>query len=126
MIAGLIALLKGDPGVSALVGNNVFRVFLPSGVKPAITLARVGGSGLRTFDGPSMQTVRVRLDYHAATPEAAEQIQIAARNLLEPYAGTLSDGTAVQLIEWIQDLDYYDYEPRQWRVATEFSFYFNL
>ena len=126
MIVGLFALIKSFPAVSALNGGNVFRFVLPPGVNKGITVQRAGGSGDLTFDGPAMQKVRVQFDFHASTPEASDAMQTAFRTAIEGYAGTLSDGTYLQDVQWINDIDFYDNEPRQWRVASEFYLFFNL
>lgn len=123
--------------------NPAFREASPGGIVPVLapprpqpadgsplpaltTFQRVGGSSKQTFDSTGPQRLRVQFDFHAGTYELAEAAHQALRLSLERYQGILADGTYLQQAVYLQPIDFYDYEPRQFRCACEFYLDFTL
>ncbi len=129
---GLYSLLSEDPKLSAIVGDRITPVLLPEGsTTPALTYMVAGGSSDPTFSTSGMQRLRVQFDVHAdpkdkAGYRAAIQAREALRLLLDGYRGMLSDGTYLQNAQRIQDIDYFDDGPRQFRCSSEFYFWFTF
>lgn len=128
---GLFDLLKSFNDLIAIVGGRVFAVVLPENATlPAMTYQVVGGSSEPTFDTSGLQKVRVQFDFFADSKtgsyKAAAGARDALRKLLNGYTGTLSDGTVVQNADLIQNIDFFEEYPRQFRCMSEFYFYFTF
>ncbi len=119
--AGIYSLLSADPGLSAIVADRITPVLLPEGSPlPAMTYMVVGSSSEPTFETSGMQKVRMQFDFHAEGYTAAIGARDALRVLLDGYQGLLSDGTYLQNAQRIQDIDYFDDGPRQFRCSSEY------
>jgi hypothetical protein len=123
---GLVALLKGDAAVHLACAGIVAPTQLPEGTALGLTYQFAGGSSDPTFDTPGVQKQRVQFDAHAPTVLQAVAILTAVRTLLEGHAGPLADGTYIVYSEWLGDMDFFDSDPRQYRVAVEYRFFYTL
>src|ERR1022692_4940381 len=93
---GLYKLLTQDPGVSSLVGSNVYFVLAPKGaVLPYVVLSRVttadsydmlGATGFRHW--------LFQMDCFATDFYSSRAVSLAVRQLLESYMGWLPDTDA--------------------------------
>ena len=82
----LLRTLKADPGLSELVGNNVFALFIPQGTKlPCITFQRIGGSPANTLSGASgLEEIDLQIDVWAKNYGEAKAIAKAVRAAMPP------------------------------------------
>lgn len=133
-MAALKEMLWANPGFKAASPGGIEFVLAPQRPQPAdgsalpalTTMQRVGGSSKQTFDSAGPQKLRVQFDFHAGSYELAEAAHQALRAALERYQGKLADGTYLQQAVYLQAIDFYDNEPRQFRCACEFYLYFCL
>lgn len=124
----LTALILGDAGVSALVGNRVHWLRLPDGVDglPYLILQGVGDEGGYTLDGDmGLDSSRVQIDVYAGSQLAAWDIERAMRALLSGYSGTVG-GVEIQ---WCQFLTRRDMPPvkvaaAEWRSRSTADYRF--
>jgi hypothetical protein len=124
---GIATLLWADAGFRAASPGGIMPTVLPQrAALPATTWMVAGGSSSPTFETSGLQKLRIQFDHHASDQAGANAARNALRNALEGYRGTLTDGTFLQWAEWLQPLDFFDNEPRQFRCAQEFYLYFTL
>jgi hypothetical protein len=72
------------------------------------------------------QRRRVQIDFRAATDAAADQLRDATIAVLNGFYGELPNGFVLSLCELVQPIDGFDNDARQFRLAAEFYFYFNI
>ena len=110
LVDGLIAYLKANAGVLALVGENVFDTELPRGYTlPAAVLHIYNGLQEYDMSGPVDATEdNVQLDAYGRTGDECRQVRLAVEAALAPYVGTLPDGTTIQgcFLERKQDMPF--------------------
>lgn len=127
LIIGLVALLKSDDALSALIEGRISPVLLREGIcLPALTYHIVGGSSSPTLNTSGMQRVRIEFDAFGRSYLEAANVREALRILLNGYQGPLSNGMYLQNVEFVQAVDFYDSDPRQFRCMSEFYVYFNF
>lgn len=126
MQKGLVALVIADAGFIAAMGANLWPVLLPENTTVGATYQIVGGKDSPTFEGAGMQRVRLRFGCSAPTYAQADGGRKALRDLLDGFRGILTDGTFIHSSLWSQDIDFYDYEPRQFRCVSEYYIMFTL
>lgn len=122
---GLFALLSTAPTLTSLEGANVFPILLPEGVLPATTYQVVGGSADPTFSSSGLQKWRLQLDHFAADAIIAYQIRNAAIALLNGWRGNLPGGPFAEIL-FIQPIDHFENDARQFRCTSEFYVFFSL
>lgn len=107
IIDGIIALLNGDTGVNALTAGRIYKSALPRGYTlPAIAVHRYGGAQDYDLSGPvGVKEDQIQLDVYGQDPDSASAAAVLVKALLEPYTGTLSDGTIVQACYLERDMD---------------------
>jgi hypothetical protein len=115
--SAVVAVLKADPAVAALIGTRVYPLNLPqSPTLPAITYQRISDDpGLVLSETSDMQRVRIELDSFAATFSGARALDLAAMTTLHGYACGL-----IQLIRALNGLDIYDEETKTYRVTRDY------
>jgi hypothetical protein len=126
-MSGIVALLAGEETISGLVGNRISPILIPEGCTlPAVSYQVVGGSSAPTFNTSGMQKLRVQFDCHARHYKIADAVREALRSFLNGYYGLLADGTYLQNAEFLQPIDYFDNDSRQYRCGLEFYLYFTF
>jgi hypothetical protein len=126
MQQGLVSFILADPAFVAAMPGGVFPVTLPEGVSVGTTYQIVGGTSNPTFGNLGPQKLRIQINFHAPTYAQADAGRNALRTLLDGFVGLFPDGTFITNILHIQPIDYYDNEPRQFRLSSEYYVYFNL
>ena len=123
---GLFALLSQDASLIALQGARVYPVLLPEGsTLPATTYQGAGGYSEPTLNTSGMQRRRMQLDHIATTARSAWQLRDATRKLLDGFNGALPNGFYIKCL-FLQPVDHFDNDSRQFRCAAEYYFFFNL
>lgn len=124
---GLYTLISTDPTISGMIATRVYPILLPEKpVLPAMTYGVVGGAGDPTFETSGLIKLRMQFDCWGTNYSDAAQLRKALVKLLNGYGGVLSDGTNLQLAEFIQPVDFYEQDARQYRCAVEFYFLFDF
>jgi hypothetical protein len=83
IIAAVVALLKADAGVSALVGTDVYGVEMPASVVArmpinAIVVQPSGGASLTEGSDAALDAQRIDIMAYGATPNTANSVRRAA------------------------------------------------
>jgi hypothetical protein len=120
---GLSSLLQ-----NAGLGMEFWPILLPQAAcLPAATFHIIGGTSEATFEGSGLQKLRIQFDvFSRKSYDEASGKRDQLRAFLNGYRGTLSDGTVLLNVDLIQVIDFFDYDPRQWRCVIEFYFYFTF
>lgn len=115
----LLRTLKADPGLSELVGNNVFALIIPQGTKlPCITFQRIGGMPANTLSGHSgLEEIDLQIDVWARDYDEAKAIAKAVRAAM-PSSGPRFSA------HLIEDQDLYEDGTNYFRVSMEFKVWF--
>jgi hypothetical protein len=120
-------LIASDDALEALLGCGIHPLTYPSGAKmPVLTYQLVGGVGQPTFDTSGMQRRRYQFDALSDSYAQADLIRAMLMKFLSGYRGRLSDGTFLQNVYYIQSIDFFDSNPRQFRCVVEFYFYYTF
>jgi hypothetical protein len=123
---GLMTLLAGNAPIAALVGTRISWVVLPeNSTLPALTFQNVGSISSPTFETRGMQRMRVQFDCWGATYLDAITLRKAVETLLDGFQGTLSDGTYLQNVVSLQQVDFFDHDVRVFRAMIEFRLYYD-
>lgn len=96
-IDGIIELLKDTTAVSEIQGARVYDTVLPRGYSlPATAVHKYNGSTAYDFQGPiESGEDNVQLDLYARSTEELNRLVAAVKALLNPFKGSLPDGTVV-------------------------------
>lgn len=137
LVEGLNALLLADGPTVALLGTpaargaaapdgisttGVFAEQVPEGaVLPLIVFGYAYEENDMTMDGPSVMT-RARIEYSAqgSTYAQAKKLARAMRKCFENFTGTLSDGSEVDSVRRINELDTFQDAPFCYVTSVEF------
>lgn len=124
-IFSLLTLAKGDSTA------GVYPVVLPENeTLPAITYQVVGGSADPTFETSGWQRMRVQVDVFGPYSRGrdgyrtASNLRLVMISALNGYAGTVADGTQLQDVEFIQMIDGFQNDARQYRCGFEMYLHF--
>jgi hypothetical protein len=108
---GLFQLIQSDANVATIVtttsGNGVYWILMPKGASvPCIILSRIATDDTYAMSG-SMQFrgALFEFDCYAASFYDSRSLGDIVRHLLEPFIGTLPDGTVVSGIQVTKDWD---------------------
>lgn len=128
MIEGLFPLFSQDAGVSAVVGDRIYPMLLPTGgaTMPAITWQIVAGQTKPGLTTRGMQRWRLQVDCWGKTYLDASNARKAVIKLLDLRNAQLSDGTFLQAAVFIQPIDFYSGGDELYRLGAEFYLYFNF
>lgn len=125
--AGLFTLLSQDPGVSAVVGNRIYPMLLPTGsARPAITWQIVAGQTKPGLDTRGIHRWMFQFDCWGDAYLDAAQARDALIKALDLRNAQLSDGTYLQAAVFIQPLSFYSDENELFRLGAEFYMYFHF
>jgi hypothetical protein len=118
-------------GLQALVaietGAYLFPVILPENqALPALTYQIVGGVSYPTFNTSGMQKQRVQFDCYGKSYLSAATVRATLIAALNGYKGTLADGMVLQFANYIQSVDHFEDDARQFRCTCEFYLFFNF
>jgi hypothetical protein len=107
LLDGIIAVLNGNTGVTALVAGRIYKSVLPRGyVLPALAIHRYGGTQDYSYAGPiRLREDQIQVDCYADDAETAQQVAAAVRSALAGFTGALNDGTVVQGCYLERDMD---------------------
>lgn len=124
---GIYSLLSTETSITALVVDRVYPVIMPTGsLYPCLTYSLVGGQSKQTLTTSGAQKRRLQIDCWAKDYLTAALIRETIADFLNGYRGTLSDGTYLQNVEYIQPLDFYSGGDELFRCGLEMYLYFNL
>lgn len=127
---GLFTLLSTDSNISALCSTRIYPLLLPKAASdqtfPAMTYAVVAGAGDPTFETSGLIRLRMQFDCWGKSYSDAATLRKALVQVLNGYQGVLSDGTNLQLAEFIQPIDFYEQDLLTYRCAVEFYFLFDF
>jgi hypothetical protein len=141
LVEGLNALLLADPATVALIGTpairetqepdnvattGVFAEQVPEGAAlPLIVFGYAYEENQMTMDGPDVMT-RARLEYSAQglSYADAKHVARAMRKLFENFTGTLFDGSEVDSIRRISELDTFNDAPFFYVTSVEFEVWY--
>lgn len=104
---GIIELLKDTTAVSAIQADHCYKDVLPRGYTlPATAVHRYNGTTGYDFQGPiDSGEEMVQLDIYGPDAETRDNLVAAIKALLNPFAGSLPDGTAVTACYLERDMD---------------------
>lgn len=115
----LLRTLREDAGLSALVRNKVFPLFIPSGnYLPCVTFQRLGGMPANTLSGHSgLEEIDLQIVVWARDYDEAKAVAKAVRSAMPPSGPQFS-------AHLIEDQDLYEDGTNYLRVSMEFKVWF--
>ena len=115
----LLRRLREDAGLSALVGNKVFPLFIPTGnYLPCITFQRIGGRPANTLSGHSgLEEIDLQIDVWARDYYEAKDVAKAVRAAMPPSGPQFG-------AHLIEDQDLYEDGTNYFHVGMEFKVWF--
>jgi hypothetical protein len=127
LATGLQALLSTAPSLVALQGSRVYPIVLPTGATlPATTFQVVGGSSDPGFETSGPQRRRMQIDHRAADFLSTDTLRDLTREVLDGFTGALPNGFVVDDIWFLQPLEHFDSDARQFRCGAEYYVDFTL
>jgi hypothetical protein len=127
---GLYALLRDDPGVSAIAGGRVFTIQAPDQgeVYPCVTYQFVGGSSDPTIDTAGVIRQRIAAGAHSPdADQAAALLDAIVLALLKWQPQTFTNGARlVQTILLNPGTDFETGDSRYFRCFCEFAILYSL
>ena len=105
--AAIVAKLKGDAGVKALVASRIYPNVAPKGARGGAYLVyqRISTPRVRSMDGPSgLASPRLQLTCYGPTYAKAMALAEAVRLALDGYAG-VTGGVTVQGVTVLDEGD---------------------
>ena len=127
LVEGLITLLVADSGFQAAMGtrsdntNGIFSGQAPEGAPmPLLVFGYVYEENLMTMDGPdAFTTARLEFWAQGGSYAQAKKLARAARKAFEAFQGTLSDGSEVDSMRRISELDTFQETPFLYLTSVE-------
>ncbi len=115
----LLRTLQADPGLSALVGDKVFALFIPAGTRlPCVTFQRIGGMPANTLSGASgLEEIDLLIDVWGRRYDEAKAVAKAVRAAMPANGPRFG----ARLIE---DQDLYEDGTNYFRVSMEYTVWF--
>jgi len=124
---GIYGLLSTAGALTALQGARVYPILKPETAQvPCTTYQTAGGNSTPGLGTSGPQRVRLQLDHYAADARVGFVLRNATRAVLEGFKGTLPNGFAVTAVQWLQPIDHYDNDAREFRCAAEYYVFFNV
>jgi hypothetical protein len=122
---GILAIL-GSPATRSDKSTGIFATLAPPGaIGPYTVLSDVGGSGTPSLAGAnSFGSARWQFSCYAATYKAAKQLARAVRMEFEGWQGTLADGTEVDSMVYLGELDSFEDAPALFHVPLDLEIWF--
>lgn len=133
LIDGLWNLLTSSTDMQSLLGTPQTRTDKSTGIwpnvlpkmplYPAVVFNQLpGGETLFTMDGPMTfrEADRLLFSCYALNPVDAKRISRKVRQVLEGFAGTLSDGSVVYMIKAANEEDAFEDSPGIYKTPIEF------
>lgn len=120
----LIARLQGYAGLTALVGERVYEIVAPAGVRPPfVTLQEISALDVgQSLSGPSATTrSRYQVDAYSDRRDTAKAVGRQVRAALDGYTGDGASGDFVIKSVLFEDRrDLYEAAELAHRVSTDF------
>jgi hypothetical protein len=132
MEQNIFALLQSIAAVQALVSSRVYPVELPPDpIYPCISYRLIGGSQEETFDTAGAQQQRFEFNCYGSNYASAVAVRRALIGsgdspALNGFGGLVADGSLLQLVTKINEMDFFDSDAREYRAMVEFYFHFSL
>jgi Protein of unknown function (DUF3168) len=130
LVEGLYSLLAGAAPITSIVGTQssrtdkttgIFAGEMPEGAPtPVVVYRQVDGRGLVTMDGPDgLQFVRMQFSCYGKNYLGSKQLARAVRQVLEKFTGVLSEGTCVDNMQTIIEMDTFEEAPYLYHTAVD-------
>jgi len=118
----LFAILSGDDGVKAIVGDRIYPLMTPEeGKYPAISFFRIDGPREHALDGPAgLARPRMQVDVWANDYRTARNAIEAVIAALDGYRGTAA-GVFIAGILAQNDHDIFEGRTRTYHCAADFQ-----
>jgi Protein of unknown function (DUF3168) len=129
LAVGLFALLTADSGFQAAMGTRtdgttgIFAGQAPEGAPtPLVVYGFAYEENAMTMDGPDVfTTARIEFWVQGSSFLQAKTLARAIRNAFENFQGTLSDGSQVDSIHRISELDTFQDAPFLYLTSQEYQ-----
>jgi hypothetical protein len=119
ILEGVVSLYANDADLLAIIGtsdtrgdstNGIFPLLMPTATPmPALVYARVAGHEIDTMDGRGeLKVMRLQTSAYAESGKDAINTAEAAKKVIVGFRGVLSDGTEVDNVILLLDLDHYE------------------
>ena len=126
---GLFALLTADSGFQAAMGprtdgtTGIFAMQAPEGAPmPFVVYGFAMEINTMTMDGPDVFTkARIEFWTQGATFLQAKTLARAMKRVFESFQGTLSDGSEIDSIYRISELDTFQDAPYMYMTSQEYE-----
>lgn len=121
MILMLVAFLRAQATLAALVGTRIYPLSLPQGATlPALTYQGISTVPEASGDNrPTSDTTRLQIDSWGASYEAVREVAAALRAALDGYTEELSGGTVASM-RFANEHEEMDPERRWYRVTQDY------
>ena len=120
---GIVALLLADAGVTALIGRRITALILPqdSTCYPALTFQNIASLPPQfALDGTEVDMMRLQFDAFGRSYGEAKRVLNAVRNVLNAFAGVLSDGSRILFSYEAQSIDHFENNTKIYRSLSEY------
>jgi hypothetical protein len=129
LFQGLIDLMGNSSAVQAAIGprdDGTTGIFAgqmpPEAPPPVIVYLFAYETNEMTMDGPdSFTTARIELWFRDIDYDRGKKLARAVKKLFESFTGTLSDGSEVDSIHRISELDTFDDGPFMFLTSQEYQ-----
>ena len=135
---GLVALLLADTNTLALLGtpsarqtesedniatSGIFAGQMPkAAVLPAVVYVGIHDEGQMTMDGPDAFTIgRMQFSCYGEVYKDAKHLARAVRQAFEAFQGTLSEGTQIDSIHRVGEVDIFADAPQAYATHVDFE-----
>ena len=126
---GLVALAKGDSGVAAIAAPgpdgkpSIFAGQAPEAASPPLAVYGFAYEvNVMTMDGPETFTIaQIEIWCQALDYDDAKNLARAIRHCFENFTGALTDGSQVDSIHRIDELDTFQPDPFFFLTSTRYK-----
>lgn len=132
---GIYTLVSGNAALQALLGLPTTRQDKRTGVffnqagedadTPHIIFSQVSPNPTQTMDGAeAAQSARWQFSVYDVTPEGAKRVARTLRLEIEGFRGNLSDGTEVDGIQYVSEIDLFEPAVSMHHVPIDFEIWY--
>lgn len=117
-------LLLAQSSITDIIGDRFTRMVRDEGgVLPALTYQVISSIPDPSFETDGLERMRLQLDCWGKTDKEAATLRQAVRDFVKDFRGEMGD-TFVSYIEPVNQIDFYEQEPREWRLMLEVYLYY--
>jgi hypothetical protein len=134
---GIYQLLANSGAITAIVGTpatrqetakttGIFKVQMPeAAAMPAVVFSQISGETVFSMDGPdALRSVRYQFSCYGKYSQDAASLQRAVRRLLESFTVALADGSVVNHMECVLEMEIFEDAPFSFNAPVDMKIVF--